>query len=67
MEKEEIFSLCKNEVIRLMDKLNLKVDEDTANDIAYMSFMDCNKYWCDKGKEINEKIIKIFVKRTMFL
>jgi hypothetical protein len=67
MEKEEIFSFCKDEVNRLINKHKLTVDDETVQDFAYMSYMDCNKYWIDKGKEINEKIIKIFVKRTMFL
>jgi hypothetical protein len=66
MEKEVIFSLCKNEVIRLLDKFNLNVDKDTVDDLAFMSFIDCNKYWCDRGKVVNEKVIKVFVKRTMF-
>ena len=67
MEKEEIFSFCKDEVNILINKHKLTVDDETIQDFASMSYMDCNKYWIDKGKEINEKIIKIFVKRTMFL
>ena len=67
MEQEEIFSLCKDEVNRLINKHKLTVDGEALNDFACMSYMDCNKFWIDKGKEINEKIIKIFVKRAMFL
>lgn len=67
MIKEEIFSFCKDEENRLINKHKLTIDDESIQDFVSMSYMDCNKYWIDKGKEINEKIIKIFVKQTMFL
>ena len=66
MKKEEVLSFCKDEVNRLINKLKLTVDDETVQDIVSMSYMGCNKQWIDRGREINEKIIKIFVKRTMF-
>jgi hypothetical protein len=65
MNNEKILYLCKIEIIRLMKTFQL-IDDDIINDYLTISYMNCVK-WYEKGNEINNRIIKIFVKRAMFL
>jgi hypothetical protein len=67
MKEDELVSLIKNEVVRIINNLNLKIDDEgIIDDYVYLSYVNINKYWCNKGEEINKRVISTFVQRAMF-
>lgn len=67
MKEDELVSLIKNEVVRIINNLNLKIDDEgIIDDYVYLSYVNINKYWRNKGEEINKRVISTFVQRAMF-